>query len=223
MGAVGLMMNKQRVIERMCQSGILPVFRTADVRHLVSASRAYYDAGIGCVEYTMTMPGALELIKKCAAALPKDFLLGMGTAMDGRMVDAAVEAGASFIASPGFSAEMVEACKRRGVASVVGAITPTEIMEALRAGADVIKVFPATSVGTIFFSEMLGPFPGLCLMAAGGMSLENLGDYVRAGAQVVTFSANNLDAAAYASGDAAAITRAARKWVDTVAAARQAK
>jgi 2-dehydro-3-deoxyphosphogluconate aldolase / (4S)-4-hydroxy-2-oxoglutarate aldolase len=216
-------MNKQEVIRRMCQSGILPVFRTADVRNLVPASRAYYDAGIGCVEYTMTMPGALDLIRNCAAALPEDMMLGMGTAVDGRMVDAAVDAGASFIASPGLSAEMVEACKRRGVVSVVGAITPTEIMEALRLGADVIKVFPATSMGTIFFSEVLGPFPGLCLMAAGGMSLGNLGEYVKAGAQIVTFSANNLDAAAYASGDAAAITLAAQKWVAAVAAARQAK
>jgi 2-dehydro-3-deoxyphosphogluconate aldolase/(4S)-4-hydroxy-2-oxoglutarate aldolase len=151
---------------------------------------------------------------------PKDLLLGMGTAMDGRMVEAAVAAGAKFIASPGLSAEMVEACNRLGVVSIVGTITPTEIMEALRLGADVIKVFPATSVGPGFFTEVLGPFPGLCLMAAGGMTLANLEEYVAAGARVVTLLGNGLDTAAYASGDCPAITRAARKWVESVQAAR---
>ena len=216
-------MSKQEVIERMCQSGVLPVFRTSDVRNLLPASKAYYDAGIGCVEYTMTMPNALELVKQGAAGLPKDLFLGAGTVMDGRTVDLAVAAGAKFIASPGLSPEMVQACNRRGVVSVVGAITPTEIMEALRLGVDVIKVFPATCVGPVFFSEALGPFPGLHLMAAGGMTLLNLKDYVGAGAEIVTFSANGLDAAAYAAGDCPAITRAAAKWVETVRAARQVK
>ena len=214
-------MNKQEVIERMCQSGVLPVFRTNDVRNLLPASKAFYDAGIGCVEYTMTMPGALQLIKEAVATLPKDLLLGMGTALDGRMVDQAVAAGAKFIASPGLSADMVEACRRNDVVSVVGAITPTEIMEALRLGADVIKVFPAPSVGPIFFAEMLGPFPGICLMAAGGMSLGNLKDYVVAGAKIITLPGAGLEAAAYTNGDCPTITRTVRKWVEAVQSARQ--
>ncbi len=217
------MINKQEVIERMCQSGILPVFRTDDLRHLFPASRAFYDAGIGCVEYTMTMPGALDLVRKAAASLPKDLLLGAGTVMDGPTVELAVRAGAKFIASPGTNAEMVEACKTQGVVSVVGAATPSEIMTALGLGADVIKVFPATSVGAGFFAEVLGPFPGLCMMAAGGMTIVNLPDYVAAGAKIVTVLGNGLDRAAYAAGDCPAITRAAAKWVEAVRAARQSK
>jgi 2-dehydro-3-deoxyphosphogluconate aldolase/(4S)-4-hydroxy-2-oxoglutarate aldolase len=93
-------------------------------------------------------------------------------------------------------------------------------MEALHLGADIIKVFPATSVGPTFFSEVRGPFPGLCLMAAGGMTLGNLKDYVTAGAAIVTVLANGLDATAYATGDGPAITRAAAKWVEAVQAAR---
>jgi 2-dehydro-3-deoxyphosphogluconate aldolase / (4S)-4-hydroxy-2-oxoglutarate aldolase len=216
-------MNKQEVIERMCASGILPVFRTSDLKHLFPASKAFLDAGIGCVEYTMTMPNALELVKEGRASLPMELCLGAGTVMDGPTVDRAVAAGAQFIASPGIDADMIRACVRHGVVSVVGAITPSEIMEALRLGADVIKVFPATSVGPGFFAEVLGPFPGLPMMAAGGMSLGNVKDYVAAGAQIVTFLANGLDAAAYAAGDCAAITRAAAKWVDAVRAARPAK
>jgi len=207
----------------MCRSGVLPVFRTNDVRHLLPASKAYYDAGVGCIEYTLTMPDALDLLEQAAAALPGDLLLGIGTVMEARAVDRAVAAGAKFLASPGTNAEMVEACNRHGVVSVVGAITPTEIMEALRLGADVVKVFPAASMGPVFFSEMLGPFPGLHLMAAGGMTLASVKDYVAAGAKIVTLPAQGLDAAAYAAGDVAVITRAAAKWVEAVRAARQAK
>ena len=214
-------MNKRDVIQRMCETGVLPVFRTADVRHLIPASKAFHAAGIGCVEYTMTMPGALQLVSEAAASFPDDLLIGAGTVMDGETVDRAVAAGAQFIASPGCTPGMVEACRRHGVVSVVGAITPTEIMEALRLGADVIKVFPATSVGPGFFSEVLGPFPGLHLMAAGGMNLGNLKDYVSAGAEIVTLLANGLDAAAYAAGDCPAITRAAAAWVDAVRLARR--
>ena len=216
-------MNKQEVIGRMCESGILPVFRTADLRNLFPASKAFHDAGIGCVEYTMTMPGALELVKEGVASLPQDLLLGAGTVTEGKTVELAVQAGAKFIASPGADAGMIAACKRLGVVSVVGAMTPTEIMEAVRLGADVIKVFPAISVGPAFFADVLGPFPGLHLMAAGGMSLLTLKDYVSAGAEIITFLANGLDAAAYAAGDCAAITRAAKKWVEAVASARQEK
>jgi 2-dehydro-3-deoxyphosphogluconate aldolase/(4S)-4-hydroxy-2-oxoglutarate aldolase len=214
-------MGKTTVIERMCRSGVLPVFRTSDVRHLMAASKAIYDGGIGCVEYTMTMPNALELIQQSAAGLPKDLCLGAGTVTDGRTVDAAVQAGATFIASPGISPEMIKACKNNGVASVVGAVTPTEIMNALDLGADVIKVFCAASVGPVFFENMLGPFPGICMMAAGGITLQNLKDYIAAGAQIVTYVPNLADPAAYAAGDGAPITRTAAKWVETVKAARQ--
>ena len=217
------MLSKQHVIERMCESGILPVFRTSDVRHLLAASQAYHDAGIGCVEYTLTMPNALDLLKEAAASLPANLLVGAGTVLDGPAVALAVAAGAKFIASPGLSAEMIQACRDHGVVSIVGAITPSEVMQALRLGADIIKVFPAVCVGPAFFAEILGPFPKLHLMAAGGMTLSNVKDYVAAGAEVVTLLANGLDAAAYTAGDAPAITRAAAKWVKAVRAARQAK
>jgi 2-dehydro-3-deoxyphosphogluconate aldolase/(4S)-4-hydroxy-2-oxoglutarate aldolase len=216
-------MNKQEVIKRMCESGLLPVFRTADLKNLYPASKAFYEAGIGCVEYTMTMPGALDLVKEGIAKLPKELFLGAGTVMDGKTVELAVQAGAKFIASPGIDASMIEACNRLGVVSVVGAMTPSEIMTAVRLGADVIKVFPAITVGPAFFIDVLGPFPGLHLMAAGGMSLLTLKDYVTAGAEILTFLANGLEPAAYATGDCATITCTAKKWVEAVAAARKAK
>jgi 2-dehydro-3-deoxyphosphogluconate aldolase / (4S)-4-hydroxy-2-oxoglutarate aldolase len=215
--------SKQEVVKRMCASGVLPVYRTSDVKHLTTASQAIYDGGITCIEYTMTMPGALDLIRQSAAALPKDTALGAGTVTDGKTVDQAVEAGASFIASPGISPEMIKACTRNGVASVVGAMTPSEIMNALDLGADVIKVFCAASVGPVFFENMLGPFPGICMMAAGGITLQNLKDYIAAGAQIVTYVPNLLDPGPYAAGDAGPLTQSAVKYVEAVKAARQAK
>jgi 2-dehydro-3-deoxyphosphogluconate aldolase / (4S)-4-hydroxy-2-oxoglutarate aldolase len=213
-------MHRKELIQTMCASGVLPVFRTSDVRHLLTATQAYRDAGIACVEYTMTIPGSLKLVQKATTAFPPDFLVGAGTVLDGETAERAIFAGARFLASPGCAPEVIDVCEKHGVLSVVGAITPTEIMTALKLGANVIKVFPATSVGPGFFSEVLGPFPGTVLMAAGGMSLDNLADYVTAGAQVVTLLANGLDAAAYASGDGPVITRAARAWVEAVHAAR---
>jgi 2-dehydro-3-deoxyphosphogluconate aldolase/(4S)-4-hydroxy-2-oxoglutarate aldolase len=217
------MIDTKQVLQRMCESGILPVFRTNNLQHLFPASRAFYDAGIGCVEYTMTMPGALALIREARSRLPKDLFLGAGTVMDAKSVAQAVKAGATFIASPGFAPEVVKACKRHKVVSVVGAMTPTEMMEALSLGADVIKVFPANAVSPAFFAEVLGPFPGVCLMAAGGINLANVRDFVAAGAQIVTLLGNGVDAEAYASGDSAAITRAARKFVKAVQEARSSR
>jgi 2-dehydro-3-deoxyphosphogluconate aldolase / (4S)-4-hydroxy-2-oxoglutarate aldolase len=214
-------MNKQEVIERMCAAGLLPVFRANEVRHLLAASQAYCDAGIPCIEYTMTMPDALALVRQAVAALPPDRAVGAGTVMDARTVELAVQAGAQFIAGPGFCPEVVEACRRLGVVSVAGAVTPTEIMQALRAGADVIKVFPASSVGPSFFAEVLGPFPGIRLMAAGGITAGNVKEFIRAGASVVTVLANGLAAPAYQEGRVGDIRRAAEQFVAAIGEARR--
>lgn len=208
------------IVKTIYEPGILPVFRTNDVRHLMKASLAYYDAGIRCVEYTLTMPGALGLIKQASKELPPDMIIGAGTILDPKDVAKTVKAGAKFIASPGFIPEIVRACRKLKVASVVGAITPTEIANALKCGANVIKVFPAGVVGPVFFSEILGPFPGICLMAAGGINIHNAGNFIRAGASVVTLLGNGLAAKAYTSGKCAPITRAAREFVQVVQKAR---
>jgi 2-dehydro-3-deoxyphosphogluconate aldolase/(4S)-4-hydroxy-2-oxoglutarate aldolase len=213
-------MNKKEVIAQMCASGVLPVFRTSDITHLIPATGALFEAGIACIEYTMTMPNALEMIRRGVAELPKGILLGAGTIVDAKTVDLAVEAGAKFIASPGIAPEMIEACKKNDVVSVVGAMTPTEIMNALNLGADVIKVFCAGAVGPVFFENMPGPFPGICMMAAGGMTLVNLKDYIKAGAQIVTMVPNLADPEAYAQGDCKTIKNTAAKWVAAVKAAR---
>jgi 2-dehydro-3-deoxyphosphogluconate aldolase / (4S)-4-hydroxy-2-oxoglutarate aldolase len=216
-------MSKQEVLSSMCRSGLLPVFRTKDARNLFAASRAFYDAGITCVEYTMSMPNVLDRLAEGAAQLPNDLYLGLGTVIDAVTVDKAVAAGARFIATPGLSAEVVEACKRHEVVCVAGIMTPTEIMEALQLGADVLKVFPAASVGPEFFIDVLGPFPGLHLMAASKTALEELDRFVPAGAEIVTFLGESLDPVAYASGDFTTLTQTAKKYAVAIQTARKAR
>ena len=118
---------------------------------------------------------------------------------------------------------MIRACKHNGVASVVARRHAHRDHECTRPGADVIKVFCAASVGPVFFENMLGPFPGICMMAAGGITLQNLKDYIAAGAQIVTYVPNLADPAAYAAGDSATLTHTAVTYVETVKAARQSR
>lgn len=215
------MVSKQEIVRRMCQSGILPVFRTQDAKNLIAATKAFYDAGVACVEYTMTMPNVLEMVAQATKQLPADLFLGVGTVVDGPTVDRAVAAGATFIASPGLRPEMIEACNHHGVASVVGVMTPTEVMEAVRLGADVIKVFPSAAVGPEFFADVLGPFPGLHLMSASRTAWRDMKAFIAAGAEIITFLGEGMDAAAYAAGDFAAIKDEAARRVEAVRAARQ--
>ncbi len=214
-------MERDELVQSMCRPGLLPVFRTHQTGPLMAASHAYWGTGIACIEYTMTMPGALELVRRAVAECPSGCAVGAGTIMDVATVEQAVAAGATFIAGPGCCPAVIEACHRLGVVSVAGAMTPTEIMLALQAGADIIKVFPAAAVGPAFFAEVLGPFPGTRLMAAGGISLANVGDYVRAGASVVTVLANGLAAPAYEEGRIDAIAAAAQALLAAIAAARR--
>lgn len=216
-------MQPQAVVESMCRSGLLPVFRTKDVDPILPATKAFVDAGVTCVEYTTTMPRALELVSEARAYFPDEVAIGLGTVLSGHDVERAVSAGATFIASPGLSEEMVAACKKANVASVAGIMTPTEIIQALGLGADVLKVFPADAVGPDFFADVLGPFPDVRLMAASKGALPNYESFIRAGAEIITVLGNGLDAAAYASGDFAAITRAAEHWVGAIREAKEKK
>ena len=151
-------MNKGDVIQRMCETGVPPVFRTADVRHLIPASKAFRAAGVGCVEYTLTMPDALQLVNEAAASFPADLLIGAGTAMDRRDRRPGRRGRAQFIASPGVPG-MVEACQRHGVVSVVGAITPTEIMEVLPPGSRRDRGLPGDDRRPWLLRRGAGPDP----------------------------------------------------------------
>jgi 2-dehydro-3-deoxyphosphogluconate aldolase/(4S)-4-hydroxy-2-oxoglutarate aldolase len=168
----------------------------------------------------MTVPGAVDLIRALAPSLPAGFLIGAGTVTDVATARAVIDAGASFVVGPVFRPEVIAACHERDVAAMPGCFSPTEILAAHESGADIVKVFPATMLGPQFLKDVRAPLPQVKLMPTGGVTLENAGEWIRAGAVAVGLGSALLDATAIGSGRFDVITANARTVVANVAAAR---
>jgi len=207
-----------RVIEA---SGVVAVIRLHDPTKLKAVIDALAAGGVRALEVTMTVPGAIGLIERIAPTLPPGFLLGAGTILDAETARLAILAGARFVVGPVFRPDVIRLCHRYDVAVMPGAFSPTEILAAWEAGADVVKVFPATALGPGFFKDVRGPLPQVKLMPTGGVTLENAGQWIAAGAVAIGAGTAMIDAKAVASGDWAAITARAAAFVEAVAAARR--
>jgi 2-dehydro-3-deoxyphosphogluconate aldolase/(4S)-4-hydroxy-2-oxoglutarate aldolase len=204
------------------KAGIVAVIRIKEPRKLRAIVDAIAEGGIRALEITMTVPGAVDLIRQLAPTLPAGFVFGAGTVVDGETVHRVVDAGARFIVSPVFRRSVLEACQARGVASMPGCFTPTEILDAWDAGADVVKVFPATTLGPGYLKDIHGPLPHVKLMPTGGVTLDNAGDWIRAGAVAVGVGTSLLDAKAIAADDYARLRANAERIVAHVRAAQAA-
>ena len=215
------MERRQQIVQRIEQCGVVAVIRLQDPDRLRGVIDALGAGGVKALEVTMTVPRAIQLIEQLAPTLPKGFLLGAGTVLDAETARLAILAGAQFVVGPVFRPEVVAACHRYDIAAIPGCFTPTEILAAWEAGADVVKVFPATALGPGFFKDVRGPLPQVKLMPTGGVSLDNAGDWIAAGAVAVGVGTALLDAKAIAAGDYGVITENARRIVANVAAARR--
>ncbi len=202
--------------------GVVAVIRLKDAGALRAVVDALAAGGVRALEVTMTVPGAIELIREIAPSLPPDVVLGAGTVLDARTAEAAIEAGARYVVSPVFREEVLRVCHRFDVAAMPGCFTPTEILDAWEAGADIVKVFPATALGPGYFRDLRGPLPGLRLMPTGGVSLANAGEWIRAGAVAIGVGTALVDSATVAARRFDEITEKARQYVAAVAAARSA-
>jgi|SRR5215831_1651532 len=200
--------------------GIVAVIRLREPAKLRAVVDALATGGIRALEVTMTVPGAVGLIRDLSAGLPADFWLGAGTVLDAVTARAVIDAGARFVVSPVFRRELIAACHERNVPAMPAGFSPTEILDAHDAGADVIKVFPATALGPQFIKDLRGPLPHLKLMPTGGVTPENAGRWIAAGAALVGVGSAILDPAAIESGNWAVIAGKARAAVESVAAAR---
>jgi 2-dehydro-3-deoxyphosphogluconate aldolase/(4S)-4-hydroxy-2-oxoglutarate aldolase len=203
--------------------GVVAVIRLREAGALRAVVDALAEGGVLALEVTMTVPRALELIAEIAPSLPPEVLLGAGTVLDAETARAAIEAGARYVVSPVFREEVLSTCHRFEVAAMPGCFTPTEILAAWDAGADVVKVFPATALGPGYFRDLRGPFPHLRLMPTGGVSLANAGEWIRAGAVAIGVGSALVDAEAVAARRFGDITDRARQLVAAVAAARSAR
>jgi len=184
------------------------------------AATALVDGGVTVLEVTLTTPFAFESIAEITAELPH-CVVGAGTVLDADDARDAIAAGARFVVSPAFDASVVAVCRERDVLCMPGAFTPTEMIQAWRAGASLIKVFPSSQMGPAYFRDVLAPMPFLRLVPSGGVSLANAADWIRAGAAAVSVGTSLINASSVRDGNAAALSTDARALVTAVATARR--
>lgn len=213
-------MSRTDVVRAIEQSGVVAVIRLKDARKLRSVVDALIEGGVTAMEVTMTVPGAVGLIEQLAKDLPGGFQLGAGTILDPETARQVILAGATYLVSPTLNLKTIELAHRYDVAVMPGCFTPTEILTAWEAGADVIKVFPATTLGPGYIKDVKAPLPQIKLMPTGGVTLTNAGDWIKAGACAVGVGSNLVDARALEANDFAQIAENARTVVASVRSAR---
>jgi 2-dehydro-3-deoxyphosphogluconate aldolase / (4S)-4-hydroxy-2-oxoglutarate aldolase len=212
--------SRQAVVRAIQDLGVVAVIRMRDAAKLRAVVDAIADGGVRAIEVTMTVPDAVGLIAKLASSLPPEILLGAGTVTDADTARAVIDAGARFVVGPVFRPDVIAACHERDVPAAPGCFSPTEILDAHERGADIVKVFPATALGPSYVRDVRAPLPQLKLMPTGGVTLDNAGDWIRAGAIAVGVGSALLDAKAIDEGRLEVLTANARRIVASVAAAR---
>ncbi len=213
-------MTREATVTAVEREGIVAVIRIKEPEKLRAVVDAIAEGGVRALEVTMTVPGAVELIRQLAPVLPEGFVFGAGTVLDAETASRVIDAGAQFVVSPVFRRSVIDACHARGVPAMPGCFSPTEILDAWDAGADIVKVFPATALGPGFFKDVRGPLPQVKLMPTGGVTLDNAGDWIRAGAVAVGVGTALLDAKAIAAGDYKVLRANAERIVANVRAAK---
>lgn len=215
------MNTRDAIVSQIQDAGVVAVIRMKEADKLRAVVDAIAAGGVRALEVTMTVPGAIELIRHLAPTLPPGFVLGAGTVLDAETAGRVIDAGAQFVVSPVFRPSVIAACHARDIAAMPGCFTPTEILSAWDAGADIVKVFPATALGPTFFKDVRGPLPQVKLMPTGGVTLENAGDWIRAGAVAVGVGTALLDAKAIAAGAYDVIRANAERLVADVQKAKR--
>lgn len=214
------MATKEQNLQYIVDCGVIAVVRLDSADQLVRSAEAIREGGVKVIEFTLTTPNAIEMIREASKTLPADVLLGAGTVLDPESARAAILAGAQFTVSPSLNPKVIEMCHRYSKVVIPGALTPTEILTAWECGADIVKVFPATLGGPQYFKDLAGPFPQIRLLPTGGVNLENTGAFIKAGAVAVAAGSNLVDRKAVKEGRFDVLTATARKYVEAVKAAR---
>ena len=215
-------MNAQESLNTIHKVGIIPVIRCASAAEAILAAEAMADGGIPIVEITMTVPGALEAIRKVCEAFGNRVLVGAGTVITAAQAADCFEAGAEFLVSPGFSLAVLQTAQQKGRLAIPGILTPSELIAAMEAGAPAMKVFPCGNLGgPQYIKALRGPFPKAALIPTGGVSSANAADYFKAGAFAIGAGGELVNAAALRDKRTQEITGAARELVKIVSSARQ--
>ena len=214
-------MNTESVRRRISKIGIVPVVRAASVEEARRAVEAIHLGGIPVIEITMTVPDATKIIQELAKYYGSEVLIGAGTVTNAQDAENCIDAGAEFLVSPGLSVAVLQVAAKRGILAIPGALTPTEVMEAREAGAQVIKIFPCSSVGgPRHIKALRAPFPDAHFIPTGGVNLSNAAGYFAAGAFALGVGADLVDLAALRENNPQKIIAGAKALVQAVELAR---
>jgi len=212
----GMMNDLQRILD----VGVIAIVRVASAEQAVDVCGAVARGGVKAIEVTMTVPGAIDAIKEFKKQSSDDILLGAGTVLDPETARTVILAGADFIVSPNLNVDVIKMAHRYGKVVIPGTFTPTEILAAWDAGADIVKVFPAGVVGPQYLKDIKGPFPQIRLTPTGGVNLDNTPDFIRAGAACVSVATALVDKKALAEKKFDIISEKARQFIEAVKVGR---
>lgn len=214
-------MKKSDILNRIVEVGIIPVVRAQSAEIAMRAIEAIKAGGVSVIEITMTVPGAIHVIEEVARRFAGEVLVGAGTVLDAETARACILAGAQFIVSPALDLDTIACCRRYSIAVMPGAMTPTEVLTAWKAGADFVKVFPANAVGGADYIKALkAPLPQIEIVPTGGVSLKTAADFIKAGAAALGVGSDLVDTKALREGQDALLTERARQFIDIVKQAR---
>src|SRR5437588_2757728 len=216
-------MSKEDQLRQVLDCGIVAVVRSPDSQQLVEVARALADGGVTVVEITLSVPGALDVLRQVQQALGDRVLLGAGTVLDSETARAVLLAGAEYIVAPTVNLDVIRLCQRYDKLVMPGAFTPTEILTAWESGADIVKVFPAEVVGPAFFKALRGPLPQIRLMPTGGVDLATAAAFLKAGACCLGVGGQLVEPKAVAERNFDRIRDLARQYVAIVQQVRKPK
>jgi len=216
-------MTRHETLEWLKRVGVIPVVRAESPEEAKRAIDAVKAGGIDVIEVTMTVPNAVQLIRDLTGLYAREVLIGAGTVLDPETAAECIEAGAQFIVSPALNEDTIALCRLRAVAVLAGALTPTEVVRAWKAGADAVKVFPAGAVGgASYLKSLKAPLPQIELVPTGGVSLDTAADFIKAGAMALGVGADLVDLKALREGHDEILTQRARQYLAIVSEARGA-
>lgn len=213
-------MTNQDTLGRVLESGMVAIIRAPTGENLVEVAQALYDGGIDVIEVTFTVPDVLDVLQRMRKALPEQVLLGAGSVLDAESARAALLAGAEFVVSPVVNLDVIRLCRRYGKVVMPGAMTPTEVLAAWEAGADIVKVFPADFGGPAYLKALRGPLPQVRLLPTGGVNLHTMRDFFEAGACAVGLGSALVEKQALQTGNFARIRELAARYVEELRAIR---
>lgn len=217
-------MNKSETVRSIIETGIIPVVRAESAEMALRAAGAIQEGGVNVLEITMTVPGAIRVIEEVARRFGSEVLVGAGTVLDEATARQCILAGAQFVVSPALDLGTIACCHRYGIAVLPGALTPTEVVTAWSAGADLVKIFPASALGGARYLQALkGPLPQVQMVPTGGVSLKTAADFIHAGAAALGVGSDLVDTGVLRdSGGEKIIQDRARQFVEIVREARNA-